>query len=688
METAPVVLDGNRHGEAPPASTTSKASPPSTVTGNPRSFRSLAAMQPTVTEECDERVEDALAKAHQDSKPEATVLAVDQPSALVPGSFPEDVPVAPICQTLQTIPTTKDPRASASSIDELLLAPAPKASISFIQPARIDSPWAHLSEAGNSVPIAPRASSIVRSNTTLPEHLPAGRSPIASAPGSPFMQHYAQSYAQGYPPGYAQSPPLQPTQSPVIHQYISSPPPPPPTMPYPPPFAYPPPMMGAPVYDPAMGPPMYGPPSFPMYPAEFIPRPVSGDVDEERDRLLEKVSNVLPDINRLLLHYQETQGLLTEKDNLVKQVESQHVEEISKLKLELTITKEEYDKLLGMQAAETVNLKTMVSEQDKVIAQLTRQSYDVESDKTKAVALESRVQEVELQLEQSKALVDEVNTQRRLIEEQFNILNEQIANDAAAHERVVAEIKEECERRLAEREEAHANATTEHKAALARVQLDLAAMITKHTSQNKDLETSRGIIAGLESEKVAKDKAIEEAAQQHQSELAANQQIVEEMTARHDQEVALWSEKLARSIVRREDMIHDLKRSFEGRLEKERKDKQVEIAGLAEQHDSRQRALQGKLETAQGRSLSVERELGKERTMHSSLKDEFAKSQQGYQQLKVRHDRANRHHIELSQAMQSLKSKQSEWQRESERMDSLLQSLGQVNVNGKGEAGE
>lgn len=345
------------------------------------------------------------------------------------------------------------------------------------------------------------------------------------------------------------------------------------------------------MYDPAMGPPVYGPPSFPMYPTEFIPRPVSGDVDEERDRLLEKVSNVLPDINRLLLHYQETQGLLTEKDNLVKQAESQHVEEISKLKLELTITKEEYDKLLGMQAAETVNLKTMVSEQDKVIAHLTRQSYDIESDKTKAVALESRVQEVELQLEESKALADDAHAQRRLAEEQLNSLNEQIANDAATHERVVAEIKEDCERRLAEREEAHANATTEHKAALARVQLDLAAMITKHTSQNKDLETSRGIVAELESEKVAKDKAIEEAAQQHQSELAATHQMIEEMTARQNQEVALWSEKLARSIVRREDMIHELKRSFEGRLEKERMDKQVEIAGLAEQHDSRQRTF-------------------------------------------------------------------------------------------------
>ncbi|RVX72484.1 hypothetical protein B0A52_03673 [Exophiala mesophila] len=677
-ESARVEIDGNRQEWASQASTNSKASSPPLSTSTTRSFRSVAAMQPTVTEESDEKVEDIPAQEQQDQKSETPALTVDQQPALVPGSFPEEVPVAALYQTPQTNPTTKDPRASESSIDELLLAPAPKASIPLLQPARAGSPWSHLSESGISNHVAPRAPSIARPTTAHPEHFPTGRSPVTSAPGSPFMQHYA--------PVFAQSPPLPPTQSPIIHQY--GPPPPPSTMPYPPPFAYPPPMVGGPVYDPSAGLPMYGPAGFPMYPPEMIPRPVSGDVDEERDRLLEKVSNVLPDINRLLLQYQETQGLLTEKDNLVKQAESQHMEEIGKLKFELSITKEEYDKLLGLQAAENVNLKTLVSEQEKKIEHLMRQVYDIESEKTRAVALEARVQEVEFQLEQSKASAEDANVQRGLVEDKLNTLNEQIANDTAAHERIVAEIKEDYERRLTEAEEAHANATAEHKAALARVQLDLAAMITKHASQNKNLEASRAIITELEGEKAAKDEAIEAATQEHQRELAANQQTIDEIMTRHDQEVALWSEKLARSIVRREDMIQDLKRSFDGRLEKERKDKQAEIAALTEQHENRQRMLQDKLETAQGRSLSVEKELEKERALHTAVKDEFAKSQQGFQQLKTRHDRANRHHMELSQAMQSMRNKQIEWQRESERMDSLLQSLGQVDVDAKGEQGE
>src|ERR1700742_1504391 len=123
---------------------------------------------------------------------------------------------------------------------------------------------------------------------------------------------------------------------------MGSPPPQPLQYQPPYPFTYPPPFMASPPFQPAFYPAAFMPPNGPFDHPGDVSRVGSAAAGDERARLLEKVSGVLPDLNRLLHYYEESQGLLSEKDNLVKLAENQHLEETARLRVELSARKEEY----------------------------------------------------------------------------------------------------------------------------------------------------------------------------------------------------------------------------------------------------------------------------------------------------------------------------------------------------------
>src|SRR2546421_4423863 len=58
------------------------------------------------------------------------------------------------------------------------------------------------------------------------------------------------------------------------------------------------------------------------------------DSEDDREHLLQKVSDVLPDIHRLLNEYKESRGLLSAKDMLVQQAEKEHEEKLARLRIE------------------------------------------------------------------------------------------------------------------------------------------------------------------------------------------------------------------------------------------------------------------------------------------------------------------------------------------------------------------
>lgn len=618
------------------------------LTRNTRSFKSLASMQPTVTEEVEERADETLLPTPQPSVSSPTVLPQTTPSK-APDMQPHDVPMpeSPVpSKPSPRVLASSDPRASESSLDELLLAaPSPKAPIPFI-------PQPVISSNEESGPVT-----------------------IVQSPG-PVLEN-SQIYEQV--PCQARTPLASPPQSPMLHQYMGSPPLQP--VPYMHPFPYPPPLIPNATYSPGFYPAQFAPAPMPNFPAETIPRSGSAGAEDERTRLLEKVSNVLPDINRLLHHYQETQGLLSEKENLVKQAETHHVEEITKLQVELTVTKEEFEKIIGELATENVRLKGELSEQTERFSRVEENNPSLAETRSELEKLKLKYKELETEHGQAKSAVDQLTTEKGILKAEAEQYKKELQENRL-------QLEESCQRQIKANEEAHTKASAEQKTSLSKIQLDLAGMITKHTIQKKDLDFVRSMLSEKEHTLALKTKELETALQAHKEELESRNHEDQEKDSRHKQEIALWSQKMAEGVVRREEMIHKVRTSLEFQIEKEKESAELRIASLTERFTDQEKKLTTSLETAKAENESLKNEITKEQGAHNALKSLHLQEKEAHKALQSRHDTAIKHHVRLTDAMLVLKNKQAEWHRESDKMDRILQSLGQLGsskVNGKGD---
>ncbi|KEF60004.1 uncharacterized protein A1O9_04853 [Exophiala aquamarina CBS 119918] len=615
------------------------------LTRNTRSSKSLASMQPTVTEEAEERADETPLPTAQPSVSFPTVLPQTMPSK-AHDMLPHDVPmpVSPVTSNPSPrILASSDPRASESSLDELLLAaPSPKAPIPFI-----------------SQPV------ISRSEECAPVT-------IVQSPG-PGLE-YSQMYEQVPPP--ARTPLASPPQSPMLHQYMGSPPLQP--VPYMHPFPYPPPLMPNATYSPSFYPAHFALGPIPNFQAEMIPSSSSVGPEDERTMLLEKVSNVLPDINRLLHHYQETQGLLSEKENLVKQAETHHVEEITKLRVELTVTKEEFEKIIGELATENVRLKAELSEQTERFSRVEENNPSLAEIRNELTELKSKYKKLEIEHGQAKFAVDQLKTEKDILKAEAEQYTRELQENRL-------QLEESCQRQIRENEEAHTRTSAEQKTNLSKIQLDLAGMITKHTIQKKDLDSVRSMLNEKEHALALKTKELETMLQTHKEELELRNHEDQEKDARHKQEIALWSQKMAEGVVRREEMINKMRASLESQIEKEKKSTELRIALLTAKFTDLEKKQTTSFESAKAENENLKNEITKERGAHDALKSLHSKEKEAHKALQSRHDA---HHTQLTDAMLFLRNKQAEWHRESEKMDRILQSLGKLGsskTNGKGD---
>lgn len=617
------------------------------LTRNARSFKSLASMQPTVTEEVEEHIGEQSSMTPQPSFQSPTVVPSPAPSK-TPDMLARDIPVPLSPVTAKSSPqilAACDPRTSGTSLDELLLAaPAPKAPIPFISQPVISS-----NEEWAPVTIVPNP-----------------------AVGWEHPQPYEQTPVQSY------TPLASPPQSPMLHQYMGSPPLQ--AVPYMHPFPYSQPLMPNPTYSPGFYPAQFAPPPPPMpnFQADMIPRSGSAGAEDERTRLLEKVSNVLPDINRLLHHYQETQGLLSEKENLVRQAETHHVEEVAKLQVELTVTKEEFEKLIGELATENVRLKGDLAEQAEKLSRVEENTISSAQISKELEEHKLKYKELETECRQGKAVVEDLMLEKAALKAEVNEYKKQLEANELRHEEQMEELRQNLEEQFRKRDEAYNKTASEQKTGLSKIQLDLAGMITKHSIQKKDLDSARLLLGEQEKLVAMKTKELAEAIQMHKEELESRDQQEQEQETRHKHEVALWSKKMAEGIVRREDMIREIRTSLEAQIEQEKNTAESRIASLTEKFSGEQRQLATALEARKVEAEQLKEELGKEQDAHSALKSLHLEEKEAHNALQSRYDAASQHHIQLTDTMLMLKSKQAEWHQQSEKMDRILQSLGQL----------
>ena len=621
---------------------------PGGLTRNTRSFKSLASMQPTVTEEAEDRADEMPVPTAQPSGSSPTVLPQTTLSK-APDMLPHDVPMPMSPVTPRPSPpvlASNDPRASESSLDELLLAaPSPKAPIPFISQPVISS-----NDEGAPVTIVQSPGPGLE-NSQIIEQVPFhAHTPLASPPQSPMLHHYMGS------------PPLQPV--PYMH-----------------PFPYPPPPMPNVTYSPGFYPAQFAPAPLPNFQHEMIPRSGSAGAEDERTRLLEKVSSVLPDINRLIHHYQETQGLLSEKENLVKQAETHHVEEITKLQVELTVTKEEFEKIIGELATENVRLRGELNEQAERLSRVEETKSSSAEIRNELEELKLKYKELEAEHGQAKSAVGQLTTEKERLKAETEKYQKELQESRL-------ELEESCQRQIRANEEAHTKASAEQKTSLSKIQLDLAGMITKHTVQKKELDSVRSLLSEKEHALALRDKELEKILQSHNEELESRNHEDREKDTRHKQEIALWSQKMAEGVVRREEMIQKVRTSLESQMVKEKEAAERRIAALTEKFANQEKKLTTSLETAKFENEGLKNDITNERGAHDSLKKQHSEEKEAHKALQSQHNAAKKHHVQLTDAMLLLKNKQAEWHRESEKMDRILQSLGQLGsgkTNGKGD---
>ncbi|KAJ9615658.1 hypothetical protein H2200_001734 [Cladophialophora chaetospira] len=562
-------------------------------------------------------------------------------------------------------------RSSGSSLHEPLTAPTPQGPLVFMQPS-LDQRLAESVERGIPVTASPAPAAGV---AQLHDFIPQTQSPLGSPPLSPYL-----------------------------HQPMGSPPPQ--SLQYAQPYPYQYPLSFTSNFPPTFYPTPFTSPTMPFYNPGEIARAGSAGAEDERTKLLEKVSNVLPDINRLLHYYSESQGLLSEKDNLVKQTETQHMEETARLRIELSACKEEYEKIIGEQASENLRLKKEISEQAEKIASLQASSHaSAKSDEELAdlrsvgeklekeievgrsvnerLVTEKRqvgdgVQELEIQLQEQKSKFESLLAENGLQKDQVETLKIQLHDERMLHETKQADSQRAHTQALAEREEEHLRVLHEHKTALSKVQLDLAGMIHKHTQQKKDLDSAKSVVLEHERVQTEKSRELEDTLRSHATTVAEMRKDGEQKAAQHKQEMTLQSQELARSNAQHVDEIDKLQDAHKKEQEQVHKAAEDRLSDTVARYEQREQQLQSELGTLQVRVQELESDLQQQHAEQDEMKTQLAKARDEHETLKSKHELTDKHHAELADTMLNLKTKQAEWHRESERMDQILHNLRQL----------
>ena len=354
-------------------------------------------------------------------------------------------------------------------------------------------------------------------------------------------------------------------------------------------------------------------------------RSMSSQEKEEPQRILEKVANVLPDINRLLEHYQLTQGELSAKDLLVKQAELRSAQEVANLRLEIEIKKEEYDKVIEKVVGETHKYKAELQEKDALIATLQHSASDREGlqkelDKLKTTSGESALAAVSAQKQ-----IEQLTEERDTLRTEMTELQETHVGDLETRQR-------DHDAALSSVSEASTRAAEQHKGALSKVQMELATLLTKHSQQKKEIETNKAGLTEMTERLAMQEQAHAEAVKTHQQELESQLQTL----------VGQREEELSSLQIRHTE----------------------ETKRLVADHDA----------------LLVEKSTDHNREIYQ-LNSDLDDHKKAFATLQTSHEVTKGRHEEIVGAVTAWKLRRAEWEAENEKLSTLIGNLSGTNTS-------
>jgi hypothetical protein len=473
-------------------------------------------------------------------------------------------------------PTLPSPASDAPAKERTQAKPSSAEGPTALQPSVEEVPDG---ETPTPTPANPPLQQQISSGDLDPQHPP--KDVVEKADSKDVLNKVSSKTSQSPPPA---TPMMSPPISPRMHYHATAPvdygPNMSPTLPHYP-YPYPPNMAMMPGSGPFYANQYYNTPfSPPMeqrqpYEINGAGQAARSGSEDERELLLQKVSDVLPDIHRLLNEYKETHGQLLAKELLVQRSEKEHEEKLSRLKIELDANKKEYEKVIQSVVSERGKLEREATVLRQQVADLQTLAEEHGKLKIHFASLQGSHKELEATVETLRMTKEELLSSKEAQTKELQINRE-------AHSRQLAETQKQHEDGLAAKEKEHQQALSEQKSILSKTQLDLAGLISKHANLKNDLEVSRNLQSGHKTQLEAKTKELDETNARHAEAINAIKKSQDENRGRSLVEIEAQNAKIVEDHSRKEQMwIQELKtlrdemQTHKEDLEKERKDHQM-----------------------------------------------------------------------------------------------------------------
>lgn len=337
---------------------------------------------------------------------------------------------------------------------------------------------------------------------------------------------------------------------------------------------------------------------------------------------------------------------------MAKQTELQHTEEVARLRLELTARKEEYDKLIERLVGESYKLKTELEEKTKRISELEEAAKTFQSGQDEMTVLKDKAAEAVSTADAARLAREQLLADKLKVEADLEGSKKVHDSRHEQHKRDIEDIKRSHKETLDARDKDHQKAANEHKMVLSKVQMELASLITKHSQQKKDLDSSRSIHQSLEQKLDAQSKEHEAALVAHKEAMDAKAKEAEDLAAQHRQQLESQMESLTSQ---RQQELQSVQDAHEQALKDLRAENEANAAKLTEDHQSAMAVIQGEFD---------------------AHKDAFSK-------LTREHEEMGDKHTQLVGAVTSWKTRHDEWQAETDKLKGILHTIGQKEGSSK-----
>lgn len=210
--------------------------------------------------------------------------------------------------------------------------------------------------------------------------------------------------------------------------------------------------------------------------------------EDDRETLMQKVSSVLPDIQRLLSQYRGAHGEAPTKEGPLQLSEFECQAELNSVKIELDSAKKEYEKVIQSLVGDRGRLEREVFDLRQGVANLPLLVAECENLRNQVAYLEVGRKESVEGSEEVRSLKEELQAAKTANLNEIESLKSSVGTEEEVSSRKLLEIKDQHNDLLAAAEKEHFQTSSDQKNVILKLEKELANLAIKHATQQNDLK--------------------------------------------------------------------------------------------------------------------------------------------------------------------------------------------------------